>query len=447
MKHFALVIFLVSLPAMAAQKVATVKLLRGQANVVTGGSTAPLKLEDWVEEGSLIKTFDKSFVKLIFIDRSSMNVGPNSEMKIEKFDGKDAGVIDVVRGQIRSQVTKDYLQIQDKDKSKLFMKTSNAVMGVRGTDFMITTNGLTTSTVLFEGEVVFNSLPEGSQMAPAQLERVVDQGVRVQPGEFSVVQADFPQPTVPSTLNLQQREILEKNDNLESSDRSPSSAAAEPMKTVVPEGLTGAAVSNSSDTLKGQVAEITATAPAETGSSSSGNAAGFVSGDSVKPANGSFLHLGSGSIVPPPADSVFDENTNSFIPAPGNGTVAEDGSYVPPEGVQITDDGKVLVTVTAQDGAQKTVEIQKSPPVVSATAPTLTQVTSVISATPSLQNATAPISTVAIANVTGPASVSAPAPIIVVERPVSGAPTPAEYQVIQKTEAAKQGQLNIEVIR
>ena len=34
----------------------------------------------------------------------------NSEMKIESFSGKDSGVIDLVKGKIRSQVTKDYLQ-------------------------------------------------------------------------------------------------------------------------------------------------------------------------------------------------------------------------------------------------------------------------------------------------------------------------------------------------
>jgi len=45
------------------------------------GKTQPLKVEDWVEEGAIIKTFEKSFVKLIFIDKSSMNVGPASEMK------------------------------------------------------------------------------------------------------------------------------------------------------------------------------------------------------------------------------------------------------------------------------------------------------------------------------------------------------------------------------
>src|SRR5690606_31022450 len=160
MKSLCVLIFFILLSIASAwaeeQKVAVVKLLKGEVDVLNMGKTTKLKAEDWVEAGAVVKTAEKSFVKLVFIDKSQMNIGPNSEMKIESFSGKDAGVIDLVKGKIRSQVTKDYLQMKDKDRSKLFIKTENAVMGVRGTDFMISTNGKNTSVVLFEGEVVFN---------------------------------------------------------------------------------------------------------------------------------------------------------------------------------------------------------------------------------------------------------------------------------------------------
>ncbi len=104
---FILVVMLFSLSAFAQTKVAVVKLIRGEADVLTLGKTTKLKVDDWVENGSVVKTAEKSFVKLVFIDKSQMNVGPNSEMKIESFTGKDSGVIDLVKGKIRSQVTKD----------------------------------------------------------------------------------------------------------------------------------------------------------------------------------------------------------------------------------------------------------------------------------------------------------------------------------------------------
>lgn len=334
--------------AFAAPKVAVVKLVRGDADVLTMGKTTPLKVDDWVESGAVVKTHEKSFVKLIFVDKSQMNVGPNSEMKIESFSGKDSGVIDLVKGKIRSQVSKDYLQI-NKDKSKLFIKTQNAVMGVRGTDFMISTNGRNTSTVLFEGEVVFNKLEQRGEVSSSKLESIVDRGVRMFPGEFSVMEANRPMPTVPSLLNVQQREKLEKNQDF-SADRTPSNASNEPAKSVVPAGLNGQQVSNSGEVLKSEVAQVAAVDPQAKGSPSSSNPDGFVKGDLVKPANGSFVHIDSGVIIPPGPGSVLDANTNTYIPGQEAGKVGTDGNYIPPKNIEITNDGKILVKTVDPTG-------------------------------------------------------------------------------------------------
>lgn len=360
---FILVVMLFSLSAFAQTKVAVVKLIRGEADVLTLGKTTKLKVDDWVENGSVVKTGEKSFVKLVFIDKSQMNVGPNSEMKIESFSGKDSGVIDLVKGKIRSQVTKDYLQMKDKDKSKLFIKTNNALMGVRGTDFMISTNGVNTSTVLFEGEIVFNKLEDRGSLSSAKMEEIVDKGVRMFPGEFSVQEANRPMPTVPSILNVQQREQLEKNSEF-NSDRSPGNAQNESAKTVVPEGLNGSLVSNSSEVLKNEVAQV---APAETPGAAdkpaSNDPDGFVKGDQIKPTNGSFVHIDSGVIIPPGPGSVLDSNTNTYIPGSDSGKVATDGSYIPPKNVEITEDGKILVAVKDSTGAIVVKEVPPPSPV------------------------------------------------------------------------------------
>lgn len=315
--------------AFAGPKVAMVKLVRGDVDVLTLGKTTPLKVDDWVENGSVIKTHEKSFVKLIFVDKSQMNVGPNSEMKIESFSGKDSGVIDLVKGKIRSQVTKDYLQI-NKDKSKLFIKTQNAVMGVRGTDFMISTNGINTSTVLFEGEIVFNKLEQRGRISSENLERIVDQGIRIYPGEFSVMEVNRPMPTVPALLNVQQREQLEKNKDFDA-DRSPSNAKAEPAKSVVPEGLSGKQVSNDAVAIKEQVAQIEPAAIAQEvkQSASSSNPDGFVKGDLVKPVNGSYINIESGDIIAPGPGSILDSNSNTYSGGEQPGVIAANGDYVP----------------------------------------------------------------------------------------------------------------------
>ena len=346
--------------AFAGPKVAMVKLVRGDVDVLTLGKTTPLKVDEWVENGSVIKTHEKSFVKLIFVDKSQMNVGPNSEMKIESFSGKDSGVIDLVKGKIRSQVTKDYLQI-NKDKSKLFIKTQNAVMGVRGTDFMISTNGTNTSTVLFEGEIVFNKLEQRGRISSDNLERIVDQGIRIYPGEFSVMEVNRPMPTVPALLNVQQREQLEKNQNFDT-DRTPSNAQAEPAKSVVPAGLNGQQVSNDAGTLKDQVAQIAPAAEPGKQSASSANPDGFVKGNLVKPANGSFVHIESGVIIPPGPGSLLDSNTNTYIPGQDAGKVAVNGDYIPPENVEITNDGKILISKIGPSGRPEVEEAKPRVP-------------------------------------------------------------------------------------
>ena len=396
-------LILFSTTLLAQSKVAVVKLLRGEADVLTLGKTTKLKVDDWVESGSTIKTAEKSFVKLIFIDKSQMNVGPNSEMKIESYTGKDSGVIDLVKGKIRSQVTKDYLQMKDKDKSKLFIKTQNAVMGVRGTDFMISTNGINTSTVLFEGEIVFNKLEQRGEISSAKLEAMVDRGVRMFPGEFSVMEVNRPMPTVPSLINIQQREHLEKNSEF-NTDRTPDNASNESTKSVVPAGLNGSAVSNNNEVLKSEVSQVESSvaARARQNTPSSSDPEGYVKGDLIKPANGSFVHVDSGIIIPPGPLSVLDSNTNTYIPGGDSGTVAADGSYIPPSNVEITNDGKILVAVTDSNGVTTILEVPPPSPIL------VEGQNSIGNTATDIQSGTAPATTVSTTTTTTNPDVSLP---------------------------------------
>lgn len=381
---FALVC-LVSFSIVFAGEVAVATMVRGEVTVTFQGKTVKLLKDQSVEEGSTVKTAEKSFVKLVFTDKSQMNIGPKSEMKIEKFSGKDSGVIDLVKGQIRSQVSKDYLQM-DKDKSKMFIKTSNAVMGIRGTDFMISTNGVSTSTVLFEGQVVFNNLDpsmSGDNISTNRLEAIVNEGVKIMPGEFSVATINTPEPTQPAILNVEQKENLEKNLNFDTT-RSPSNTEGEAKKSIVPEGLTGLVVSNTSETLKTEVATTVGVPVSQQLNPITGatNPNGFVDGNTVKPANGSFLHLESGVIIPPPTGSVFDKNTNTYIPSPGNGKIAADGSYLPPKNVEITTDGKLLISTVDSSGVKVVQEVNKPAPLITTNAVTLTSATQILTMNP-----------------------------------------------------------------
>jgi hypothetical protein len=352
MRLLFVLILMVTIPlSYAEKKVAVVKMLRGQVTMSLGNKASPLKQDDWLATGSVVKTADKSFVRLVFIDKSQMNIGPNSEMKIEKFGGDDSGVIDMVKGKIRSQVSKDYLGQKDRDKSKVFIKTPNAVMGVRGTDFLVSTNGRNSSTVLFEGEVVFNKFDSSNRnLNSRDLESIVDRGVRIFPGEFSVVDSTRNMPTVPALMNVHQIEKLENNKDF-SQDRGPSeSTGDQSAKSVVPKGLSGVAVANNNEALNKELKQTGLDEGKNDNKREGGlsEAKGYQNGDKVKPTNGSYLHVDTGTIIAPSKDAVYDPNTNTFIADGSVGGLGTDGNYIPPKDVVIAPDGKVLVNVNGQ---------------------------------------------------------------------------------------------------
>lgn len=326
-KCLLLTLFLLSsVSAYAGKKAAIVKIIKGDVFSNLAGAKQQLKINDWVETGAVLTTGDRSFVKIIFLDKSQMNIGPKSELKIEKFSGNDSGIVEFVKGKVRSMVTKDYLQIAP-DRSKLFIKTNNSVIGVRGTDFLVSTNGKSTSTVLFEGSIAFNTLENKKLSDSERLEEVVSRGVVMAPGEFSVVDRES-RPTIPSLLNIQQREALRKARNFESGRSPQSIGKKEERKSVVPQGLNGKLVGNDTSILKKQIGITDLNSSRGGRTPASTNPESYVSGGSYKPANGSYLQIDSGSIIPPPAESVYDPNSNTYI-APDSGSLTTSGEYVP----------------------------------------------------------------------------------------------------------------------
>tara|TARA_Y100001936_G_C16085471_1_gene681361 strand:+ start:2793 stop:4049 length:1257 start_codon:yes stop_codon:yes gene_type:complete len=330
-KTFAFILLLFSGMPVLAKNVAIVKMVRGSAHALLNESRVELKVGTWIEEGATVKTSPKSFVRLSFVDKSTMNVGPSSQMKIEKFSKNEAGVINVLSGKIRSQVSKDYLNM-DKDKSKLFVKSKSAVMGIRGTDFIFSTSHETgaTTAVLFEGSVVFNKFDPSKSID--DLEAIVDRGHRINPGQFSVANAMLAKPTVPAKLASTQFRALKKNTEFVDV------AVKEGSKTkrnLVPPGLSGRAVASTEEGLrelsdiKGNKKEVNID-----------DTKGYVRGNEVKPVDGSLVHIDSGTIIPLGKDSKFDPNTREWVSPSFD--VDADGEIVPPQGYMLNDDGTLL---------------------------------------------------------------------------------------------------------
>ena len=89
-----------------------------------------------VYQGDVIQTGENGSVKMVFTDESIIDIGPKTMFKVESFqsrgEGSRTGVFTVLYGRIRALVSKALTP-----DSKFEVKTANASMGVRGTEFIV----------------------------------------------------------------------------------------------------------------------------------------------------------------------------------------------------------------------------------------------------------------------------------------------------------------------
>jgi len=120
----------------SAQNVAKIGVASAVKNSVegaTGGSVRPLAAGSSVFAREVVRTGDESTAQLLFLDETSLSIGPQSEVTLDRFvfnPNKGAGnvVINATRGAFRfisgSQQSSSYQ-----------IKTPVATIGVRGTIF------------------------------------------------------------------------------------------------------------------------------------------------------------------------------------------------------------------------------------------------------------------------------------------------------------------------
>lgn len=337
----------------AGGKAAKAIIVKGTVEALIDGKVIPVKRGDWLPEGAQVKTEPKSFTKLLFIDKSTMNVGPDSQMKIDAFPKKEAGIITLVKGQVRSKVTKNYMDMKDKDKSKLFIKTKTAAMGVRGTDFQVSFNPMNnaTSLITFEGAVAMaklvDSAMQGNRVSQRALEAVVSSkvAVMVRRGQYSGANPTLKNATIPIKISPIQFETLEKNETPGvAAEPDQAAASAKPKKqfrNIVPPGMDSKTVANDNSSadqmmkdtvgaiavkvVEVQVAkelgELDQNAPPPEGTVD-------LATGSVAPTAGGFVDLATAQYVPPPPGSTYDANAGVYVPPPEVGTVdPATGSY------------------------------------------------------------------------------------------------------------------------
>lgn len=367
--------------------VASVVQLRGEVRGKDlDGNVFDVEQGMWLPEGVILQSAERSFARLLFIDRSTMNLGPDSQLQIDEFPKDRAGIITLMKGQVRSNVTKDYMDMNNEEQSKLYLKTKTAAMGVRGTDFQVNFNPNNDNTALitFSGAVAMAQLEAESAsrgLDQQRLERVVssERAVLVREGEFSGVTSATRRATVPTRINPTQFESLRKNETGLPQESQSSSSERSQYRNPLPPGVDAKAFANdprenASKQVEGAVGSeaMAQTQPQQEAQGNRPPAEGFsnaATGEYAPPA-GSVIDLATVNIIPPPPGSSFDPVSGTYsLPPELGGVNPETGSYEAPAGFKLSDDGRFVAV--NEDGSGRAPASVSGPTPTSPTSPTL----------------------------------------------------------------------------
>jgi len=119
-------------------QVAQIKTVSGQAEILRNGARSAARVGDPLYEKDTIETGADGAIGITFIDNTVMSGGPNSQIVLEdyKFNSsnfKGAMLTDMNRGTL-SMISGD---IARSTPGAMKVKTPTAILGVRGTRFVI----------------------------------------------------------------------------------------------------------------------------------------------------------------------------------------------------------------------------------------------------------------------------------------------------------------------
>jgi hypothetical protein len=122
--------------------IAQVKTVSGDVAIVRNGTRFAVKVGDPVFEKDTIETGADGAIGLTFVDNTVMSTGPNSEIAMEqyRFDSSNfngAMLADVNKGTV-AMVSGD---IARSSPGAMKVRTPTAILGVRGTHFVVQVEG------------------------------------------------------------------------------------------------------------------------------------------------------------------------------------------------------------------------------------------------------------------------------------------------------------------
>jgi hypothetical protein len=160
----------------------TFVLVKGKVFIeATDTTRAEAKVNSKIFEGQMVVTENDSRAKIVMSDRNIINVLPNTKLKIEKYktSAREKNVsLNLIEGRVRTNVEQDY----DNKNNKFEVRTSTAVAGVRGTQFITSydkSNQLT-EVVTINGRVSLMAVTRAGMPKALHVEVSVGRGEKVQ---------------------------------------------------------------------------------------------------------------------------------------------------------------------------------------------------------------------------------------------------------------------------
>lgn len=132
----ALLAGLIAFPAYA--EIATVKRVTGTATIERNKKPLAIGAGTRLETGDLLATGKDGRISVTFIDDSRFSIGPNSRIRLSRFDFDDT----THQGKSETRVERGALavvsgQIAHENPRGMTVQTPTSVLGVRGTRFVV----------------------------------------------------------------------------------------------------------------------------------------------------------------------------------------------------------------------------------------------------------------------------------------------------------------------
>jgi len=143
----------------------------------------PLAVNDPLQWNDLLQTDAKGRVRAGLNDGSILSLGSNSQLRIVQHDAAvQQTQIDLTYGKLRNQVTKI-----TQPQGKYQVKTSNAVIGVIGTDFYVDYAKGRTTVICYEGRVFVTPVGDARVMGSTNVPAAPDGSMTLRAGQIVII--------------------------------------------------------------------------------------------------------------------------------------------------------------------------------------------------------------------------------------------------------------------